>query len=423
MRVLQVNNYEAVRGGSDRVYQLTSKLLSEKGHSVATLACGTAPFGADARSYLLPTNEYYGGGFLNTIHNAFKFVYRNEAADEVDRIVAEFKPDIAHLHIFYGQLSNSVLMRLRTHGVPCVMSVHEYRRLCPVSTLYKNGVGVCERCADGSYLGALAGRCNKGSVVASALSMVEAQFRDAICRYEDAIDLFFMVSSFCKEKHEEYLPSFKGKSVVLYNFIRDEDVLTDAARPIEESTSGRFFYFGRLSGEKGVGLLCEAFLKNPDLELRVAGTGPLEGELRQQYGKAANISFLGKLDVRDIKEELSKCWFSIVPSEWYENNPMSVLESFAQGVPVLGARIGGIPELVIDGVTGLIFNPSDSASLCIALRRAVALSTGERSVFGSNARALIVERHSEEAYYKGLIDGYTRVVSAKSKERKSTSSR
>lgn len=411
--MLQVNNYEAVRGGSDRVYQLTSKLLSERGHTVATLACGTSSFSSGAQSNLLPVNEYYKGGVVKALHNAFNFLYRKDAADLVDRIVDEFKPDVAHLHIFYGQLSNSVLMRLRSRGVPCVMTVHEYRRLCPVSTLYRVDEGVCERCAGGNYWSALAGRCNKGSAMASALSILEAKFRDFMCKYEEAIDLFFMVSLFCKQKHEEYLPVLREKSVVLYNFIRDEDISSELNMPVDEVSKGRFFYFGRLSGEKGVGLLCDAFLKNPDLELRIAGGGPLEAELRQRYKDAANIYFLGKLEVDDIKKELSRTWFSVVPSEWYENNPMSVLESFAQGVPVLGARIGGIPELVVDGVTGLLFSPSDSASLCVALRRAVALSATERSAFGANALALIVERHSEVAYYEGLMDGYARVVSSK----------
>lgn len=413
MRVLQVNNFESINGGSDRVYQLTTNLLLEKGHEVATLACGEQPFSNEKISYLLPRNSYFVANPLKTAANIRDFISRPAASKLVDQIVEEFSPDVVHLHIFYGQLSSSILARFKHHGIPCVMTVHEYRMLCPVSTLFNEASGICEKCPSGGYVNTVTNRCNRGSVAASVLSMVESSIRDHKYNYLQHIDQFFMVSDFCRVKHIQYLPSIDAKSSVLYNFVPDT-----VGRPSTFATHNQmmpekyYLYCGRLSKEKGVRILCKVFASSPNMRLRIAGDGPLAPELRKEFARFSNIEFLGKLETQALKAEISGSWFTIVPSEWYENNPMSVLESFAQGVPVLGATIGGIPELVIDGKTGYGFAPSNEASLQSTLEQADSISLEERNDLVLNCLAMIEKRHSVEAHYEQLIAGYKRAIAA-----------
>lgn len=407
MRILQINNFEAIGGGSDRVYQLNTRMLLDRGHEVATLACGELSFDDRKHSILLKRNGYIERSPLKTLKNVKDFIYREEAATAIQRLLREFRPEVAHLHIFYGQLSNAVLKALSQAKVPTVMTVHEYRMLCPVSTLYNERRGVCERCAHGNHLHAVLGRCNRGSVLASSLSALEAWTRDRHYRYTEHIDHFFMVSKFCRDKHVQYQPEIAQKSSVLYNFVSNKDIAT---APQELASSAPYLYCGRLSSEKGLALLCEAFAQRPTLSLRIAGGGPLADELASRYGQLPNIRFLGKLDGVALKKELREAKYSIAPSEWYENNPMAILESFAQGTPVLGAAIGGIPELVIEGRTGSLFEPSDLGSLLQALDRAANASASARMEQGRQAIALIQERHDEKAHYQHLTEAYMKAV-------------
>lgn len=403
MRILQINNFEDIRGGSDRVYQLTTRLLLDEGHELATVACGTHSFDSRKVSLLLTQNGYLNINPIETLRNIKQFVFRSETEIRVKELVKTFQPDIAHLHIFYGQLSSAVLKALNDLKIPCIMSVHEYRILCPISTMYTQRQGICERCAKGNVWQAVANRCNRNSVLASGLSAYEAWVRDRKYSYLSSIDYFLMVSEFCRDKHIKYRPEIEKHSAVLYNFINDKDI---ASSPRKLKIDAPFVYAGRISHEKGLGLLCMAFAKRPEFQLRVAGSGPSQDVLQQEYGHLPNIHFLGKLGSSQLQEELSSAKFSIVPSEWYENNPMSILESFGVGTPVIGAAIGGIPELVHHGKTGMLFQPSDLESLLATLDVASQITPEARQSLGLNAISLIRNRHTERAYYQQLMHAY-----------------
>lgn len=404
MRILQINNFEDIGGGSDRVYQLTTQLLLDKGHDVATLACGERPF--DDRKYtsLLTRYDFLDRDLRAVVRNARNFFYRPEAGRVLEALVTSFRPDVVHLHIFYGQLSSSILRSLRVLGIPTVMTVHEYRMLCPVSTLFTQRLGVCERCAGGHYQFAVRNRCNRDSVAASALSALECKVRDLSFNYVEHIDHFFMVSRFCLDKHVQYLPAIAAKSSVLYNFV---DTSYGGGTP---SVQRDFLYCGRLSKEKGLVLLCDAFTRQTSSVLKIAGDGPIAAELRNRFGACPNICFLGKLEAIQLQACIRDAWFTIVPSEWYENNPMAILESFAQGTPVLGARIGGIPELVLAGQTGLLFEPSDAQSLDRMLDEAAAMDSVTRQRMAGKALELVRDRHSADHHYKQLLSGYEAAI-------------
>jgi glycosyltransferase involved in cell wall biosynthesis len=409
MNVLCINNHEQIGGGAERVYQGTAQLLMAAGHRVTTLSCGTAAFDPRTQGVLLPPNSYIDKRSpWKSLRNLARYVYWPRGAEAIRDLVVRFKPDVAHLHIFYGQLSSSILPALRQLGVPTVMTVHDYRLLCPVSTLYTPTLGICERCAGGQQRHAVVHRCNRGSTMASALSVLEATVRDLRFDYVEHIDHFLMVSRFCREKHLQHRPVMASRSSVLQNFV------TPAREIAAPDPQDRFALFaGRFAPEKGLDLLCDAFadLAAGSGRLELAGDGPLDNALRSRFSGYQSIRFLGRLGSDELGSKMRRAWLSVAPSEWYENNPMSVLESMAQGTPVLGAAIGGIPELIEDGVSGWLFKSSDRASLRDRLQAALRIDRDRRAAMGRAAWQHVRDHNTPEAHLQRLVEVYRQVIS------------
>lgn len=409
MRVLCINNHEQIGGGAERVYQGTAQLLMAAGHRVTTLSCGHTAFDPRTQGVLLPPNPYIDRRSpWKSLRNLARYVYWPRAAEAISDLVVRFKPDVAHLHIFYGQLSSSILPALRKLGVPTVMTVHDYRLLCPVSTLYTPTLGICERCAGGQQRHAVVHRCNRGSTVASALSALEATVRDARFDYVEHIDHFLMVSRFCRDKHLQHRPAIASCSSVLQNFV------TPAREISTPDRQDRYVLFaGRFAPEKGLDLLCEAFAELPagSGRLELAGGGPLYEQFRRRFGSHPSIRLLGRLGSDELGAKMRGAWLSVAPSEWYENNPMSVLESMAQGTPVLGAAIGGIPELIKDGASGWLFKPSDRASLRDRLQEALRIDPEQRAAMGHAAWQHVRNHNTPEAHLQRLVEVYRQVMS------------
>lgn len=397
MRVLAINNHHAVGGGSERVYRETAALLQRHGHQVAYVST----LGKDDTD---PPDE--GAFFRDEGYRPLRpdrFLYKRDVRRDVAAFVKRWRPDVAHLHIFYGRLTSAVLPVLREAGVPTVMSVHEYRMLCPNSTMRDGKGRNCEKCAGGARWHVVANRCNKGSLVASTMSASEAYFRDRFFDYPDYIDRFLFVSRFCRDIHLKYRPEFAGCSQVLYNFA---DV---AQQPAAPSAGDYFLYAGRLSYEKGVRTLLSALVGVPGIKLRLAGTGPEEVGLRRAatvLGLKSRVEFLGYLGGQELIAAIRGAKFVVVPSEWYENMPLAVIEAFAQGVPVVGAHIGGIPELVVDGETGVLFESGDEQSLTEALQHVMRMPANEIDAMGRNAWTLVADCCNPEGYYRELMRAY-----------------
>lgn len=413
MKILQINNYEYIRGGSDRVYQLTCDLLIRQGHKVSSLTCGTESFDDRKVSFLLEENSYLNKNPLKVLHNATRFIFRQDFIKDFKSFLKNNRPDIIHLHIFYGQISSSILKIIKEEKIPCIMTVHEYRMLCPTSTLFNNNA-ICEKCISHSKTHILKNKCNRKSYLASFLSFAESSFRDIFYSYKTHIDRFLMVSNFCLDKHIEYIPEIESKSTTLYNFIPNKNI-KDTIAIREKKYNGDYVYAGRISREKGIETLCKSFSERRSLKLKIIGEGPLLSQLKNQYKQYSNIIFMGKLDFNDLQNHLIDAKFSILPAEWYENNPMSILESFAVGTPCLGSKIGGIPELIIDNETGYLFNPSDKKSLIEKLDYIESIPFERYDRLCQKSFDLIKSRHTEEEHYKKLIKEYEYAINQKNK--------
>jgi len=395
MKILLINNFHYRKGGSETVYFNTADILRKAGHEVFCFSFVDEQSQCSAGDLLIPRPA----GEFNQLISYFS---NSEAARRLDAFLDEIHPDIAHLHLFWGGLSSSILPVLRKHNVPVVHTAHDYRLVCPAYTFVDGNGNVCERCKGGRYLCCAARRCSKGSFLNSLFMSLEMFYRQVFrnpCKYIDAL---IYVSEFSRNKHIEINPAFSGlKSTVLPNFTPDRiDV-----------PSGRgeyFLYCGRLSTEKGLPALLKAFSQTPSLKLKIAGDGPLKRILLERAPE--NIVFVGYKSGQELKNLIKGASFVVVPSKWYENNPMSVIEAFAMSKPVIGSDIGGIPELVSESGAGFLFCPGDSDSLKEAVTKAAGLSDSEYNQLSRKALDFAARNFDSQSYFRRLVDFYKQVI-------------
>lgn len=242
----------------------------------------------------------------------------------------------------------------------------------------------------------------------------EQYFRNTFFNPEKYIDGFIYVSQFAKSKLEQYMPAVKEKpNVVIYN-------LTDHFKSIDDISYKKdkyFLYFGRLSYEKGITTLIKAFKETPNCKLRIAGTGPLEDELKSfvLQNKIKNIQFLGYQNGKTLQSLIEGAYFIIVPSEWYENNPMTIIEGYAASVPVIGSNIGGIPEIIDNGKTGYLFESGNIDKLVTLIKHATSLSEDTYIELSRNALAFAKQHFNKNKYYLKLMDFFNEVINFNNK--------
>lgn len=402
MKVLLINNFFYRKGGSEAVFFNTAELLLRAGHQVVFFSI------KDENNIHTKEPEYFvtSGGVLRRLRNYF---YNPDAAKELDELLSVEEPDIAHVHLFWGGISPSIFKVLKDHKVPLIHTVHDYRMICPAYTFYSRGK-TCERCKGGHYIQCLKNKCSKGSLIQSALMTAEMYFRNSKWPPFKELDGIIYVSNFAKQIHEEFEPHFASVSnITLYNFT----AIGDRYHPVEKD-GGYYLYFGRLSYEKGVGTMVDAFANFKRIKLIIAGTGPQENELKSKL--YSNIEFVGYKTGTELYELVRKARFVCVPSEWYENNPMTIVEAYSMGVPVIGARIGGIPEIVLEGETGFLFESYNVEDLSIAIERSLNVSDGEYQIMKLNARLFAQKFFNSKDYTHRLLSFYDEVCKKKEME-------
>lgn len=404
MNILQINKYHYIKGGSDRVYFNTGELLSSKGHNVkyfSTLHPSNYP--SDFSEYFVPYTDNRLAGVSQKALNTRNYLYDKDVRRNLDRLIDRYRPDIAHIHLFYGGLSASVLRSLRSKGIPVVHTVHDYRILCPANSFLDSSNNICERCINKTYIQCALRRCMDGNLFYSSMLSLEAYIRKYVIDPLDYIDHFIFVSKFALHKHLEFDNRFAGKSSLLYNFTRFEN------NRVIAGNRKKFLYYGRLAKEKGLGTLLTA-AAGMNIDLTVAGSGPLENMVLEFAGRYSNINYVGFKSGNELNDLIGSAYFVVVPSEWYENNPMTVLEAYALGKPVIGARIGGIPEIVEDGVTGFLFKPGNQEDLAEKLSQASEIDEVDYIKMAANSGIFALGMFSPDSHYDKLFSIYESVI-------------
>ncbi|MBF0329899.1 MAG: glycosyltransferase family 4 protein [Nitrospirae bacterium] len=404
MKILLINKSLYPKGGDAVSTLTTGVLLVSKGHHVNYWGMNH-PLNPDYpfKNYFVENVDYHAlNSYKKKMMMAVNLLYSFKAKRKLEKLFKEFKPDIVHLNNFAHQISPSILHVLKKYDIPSVMTMRDYKLVCAPYNMLLNGKP-CEKCKDGKYYQCLINKCVQNSFSKSLLNTMEMYFHHNILHLYDLIDTYISPSIFLKAKCEEM--GLKKQIEYLPNFVN----LTEFTPQYKEEEN-TIVYFGRLSNEKGLVTLIEA-MKGINATLRLIGDGPSRNDLEAMVRseKNNNVEFLGFKTGDELKGLIRQSMFVVLPSEWYENNPRTIIEAFALGKPAIGARIGGIPELVKDNETGLTFEPGNADDL--AEKIGILLRDDELRIrMGKNARDFAERELNTEKHYQRLMELYNMAI-------------
>lgn len=405
MKILLINKFLYPKGGDAICTLTTGRILEAHGHEAFFWGMDHPDNPPYPHAGLFVSNVDYDdmGGLSIKARTAMNILYSFEAKKKMAALLERVQPDIVHLNNFAHQISPSILDEIKKHDIPTVMTMHDYKMVCPTYSMLCKGE-VCERCKGGRYNHCGINRCTKGSLFKSMVNVAEMYLHHRILHIYDNIDLYISPSRFLKDKVEEM--GLAGEVAHLPNCV-------DMAgfQPDYEWQEKNIVYVGRLSHEKGVETLIDAVKGIADVRLKIIGDGPLKGYLEEtiRNENIGNVYFLGYRTGKDLHDEIRNSMFLVISSEWYENNPRTVIEAFALGKPAVGARIGGIPELVRDWETGLTYVSGDVDDLYEKIT--LMLENKDRiSEMGRKARALVEQELNAEVHYRNLMKIYEQAM-------------
>lgn len=367
MKILMINKFLYPNGGSETYIFKLGEYLVSKGHEVEYFGMEHKGrcVGNRAEAYTSDMDFHTASG-LKKVSYALKTIYSSEARKKIRLVLDDFKPDVCHLNNFNYQLTPSIIIEIKKWsketGKDCkiVYTAHDYQLICPNHMCNNpNTLNNCEKCLSGNYINCTKDKCIHGSTLKSMIGTCEATVWNALDIYK-YIDTIVCCSEFLKSKLDTN-KTLANKTITIHNFTTKEQVHDIPYK------RGYILYFGRYSKEKGIDTLIEACQNLPKLRFVFAGTG--SEDILNKIKKVNNINEVGFLTGDKLNSLISEAEFSIYPSEWYENCPFSVIESQMLGTPVIGADIGGIPELINNEHTGLLFKPGKIESLTDAINK------------------------------------------------------
>lgn len=358
MKILMVNKFLHPKGGSERYMLDLGACLEKLGHEVQYFGMESPERRVGNRAEAYTNYMAFHGSFRwKQLTYLLKVIYSREARKKIRQVLEDFQPDVCHLNNFNYQLTPSVILEIRAwerkqgHSCRILYTAHDYQLVCPNHLCRNPGRGEnCEKCLSGNYLHCLRGRCIHGSLARSLLGTMEAFFWGKRKVYRQ-IDTILCCSRFMKSRLDQNLV-LREKTVVLHNFV--EGTPSDVGEKQDY-----VLYVGRYAEEKGVADLLQAAKALPQIPFFFAGTGPMAESMQG----IPNVTDLGFLSGDVLHNWIRQARLTVCPSRWQENCPLSVLESISLGTPVLGADIGGIPELIQPGKTGVLFESGNAEAL------------------------------------------------------------
>lgn len=406
MKILQINNCHYRRGGADIVFLNTIKLLEKKGHEVISFSKRNEKNEfSKYENYFISSIDYFNINIFKRISLLLRFFYSFESSKNLNRLIKDTKPDIAHIHLYKGDLTPSILTALKRNKIQTVITLHDLGFLCPHNLMLDGKMNICNKCVTGSSLNCIINKCNRNNLVLSTISALEYKFNKMFYPFNLYFDKIIAVSKFGQAIHNSS-NKFSRPVIHLYNFYPGLSQLVP-----NEIKGNYFLYFGRLSKEKGLTTLIEAWLKNPKgKKLKIVGTGELFNELKERINEISNIEFIGFKSGSELNELIRNASFVIVPSECYENNPLTIIEAYANGKPVIATNIGGIPEIVENEKTGFLFSMKNIDELSDKIEIADKMSEERYKKMSINSRSFADKYFNEENHYDSLFKIYNDVI-------------
>lgn len=398
MKVLMINKFLYPNGGSETYIFKLGDYLKSHGHEVQYF--GMEHEGrcvGNAVNAYTSDMDFHNGSKLSKLTYPIKTIYSSEARKKLRLVLDNFQPDVCHINNFNYQLTPSIILEIvkwrkqKGHKCRIVFTAHDYQLVCPNHMCNNPNTGEnCEKCLGSHFLNCTKGKCIHGSTAKSAIGTMEAVFwrLNGVYKY---IDTMICCSEFLKTKMDSN-PLFAKKTVALHNFV-------DKVEWQKTAKKDYVLYFGRFSKEKGIHTLIQVCREMPDVQFIFAGTGPLEN----QINSIPNIKNVGFQRGEALEKLIREARFSIYPSEWYENCPFSVMESQMYGTPVLGANIGGIPELIQIEKTGELFESGNAVDLKEKIHK---LWENKKLTVEYSENCKSISFDTIDEYYKKLIEIY-----------------
>ena len=398
--LLAINNYYYDRGGSEAIFFAHNRMFEELGWNVVPFSMQHSGNHATPWSkYFIDDLEMHGDYSLTQkLVRLPKVIYSFEARRRLGELLGQARPDIAHAHNIYHHISPSILGLLKGRGIPTVLTLHDLKIACPAYNMLAPD-GICERCKGGKVYNVVRNRCIGGSAAMSLVVMMEAVVHKLLGSYRRHVDCFVVPSRFYIDKFSEW-----GMPASLFRHVPN---FVDVPRYEPRYEPGdAFLYFGRVIRQKGVATLIRA-VAGARKKLLIAGTGPELEEMRAlAAGLNADVTFLGHLGGQQLRDVIGSCRAVVLPSEWYENAPVSLLEAYALGKPVIGARIGGIPELIRENETGVCFESGNVSSLQRALEDFDSRPGAQIQAMGRAGRRWVAEEFTVAMYRQRIMAVY-----------------
>jgi glycosyltransferase involved in cell wall biosynthesis len=404
MKVLLAHKFHKYTGGADVFYLEVGRVLEKNGHDVAYFSTvDEETINSDYKKYFIKAPDFKSKSIIKKLKAFSKVPYNFEAKKNFAKLIKDFKPDIIHAFGVITQISPSIFDVAKKMNVPLVVSMNDYKHICPNYKLFHHNK-ICEDCKMNRFYKAVVNKCSHDSFSFSLASSIESYLHSWLNIYRKNIDLFLFASDFMAYKTEEFwgADTFRwGKLMNPFNI------------PIREPNNKKEnygLYFGRLIEEKGVHLIIEALKFNKDLPFKIIGNGPQLEELQAlvELYNLTNVQFLGSMWGDELDDVLYNAKFVIVPSIWHENFPYVILQSFAAGVPVIGSSVGGIPELLDEG-RGVLFDPQKIESLSDAISFLYNDEINSEEM-GKKGRSYVLENFNDEKFYQSILVNYNSII-------------
>ncbi len=395
MKILLVNKFLYPKGGAETYIFNLGNILSSKGHSVEYFGLQNEKntVGNSAGSYVSDID--FSEGTKKNLKAPLRIIYSSEARRKIRAVLEKFQPDIVHLNNIQFHLTPSIILETEKYRretgrkLKIIYTAHDYQLVCPSHGLFDSEMKICTKCLDGNYFHCVNGKCMKKSLAKSVLAAADAYLWKTVKAYE-FIDKIICPSYFLKSKLD-IQERFKKKTTAIHNFVEPDNAVYDKEDYILQ--------FGHLSKDKGTLTLLEAAKRMPEKRFVFAGYGAAENAISQ----VPNAEYVGFKTGDALKSLIGKAACSVYPSEWYENCPFSVIESQIYGTPVVGSRMGGIPELICENETGLIFEAGNSDELVKKLRYMLE-TEGKLKEYTENCKNVRFE--TAETYYEKIMQIY-----------------
>ena len=397
MKILLVNKFLYPKGGAETYVLKLGDVLASNGHEVQYFGLENEKNVVGNNVNSLVTDMDFNKGVKKNLSAPFRIIYSREARKKIKRVLYDFMPDAVHLNNIQFHLTPSIILEINKFRkktgktVKIVYTAHDYQLICPSHGLFDADINICEKCLGGNYTHCLRTKCMKNSRAKSLLAMLDAYYWKFSSAYK-YIDTIVCPSQFLKSKLDTQ-KRFADKTVAVHNFIETCNDETS------DNKSNYVLEFGHLSKDKGTLTLLEAAKRMPNVPFVFAGYGAAVEEIN----KTPNAEFVGFKSGDELKNLIASALCSVCPSEMYENCPYSVMESQTLSTPVIGARIGGIPELIQEEKTGLLFEAGNVDDLEAKLRYYIETPNVAQQYI-ENCKNLTFE--TPETYYQKLIRYY-----------------